>query len=70
MIDVMSLRQSYKWREIIKVKRIHGYHNLADSITKSKFSSALRTLIYMNRSNINTTEWVEQVSIKQAITST
>ena len=42
MIDVMSLRQSYKRREITKVKWIHGYHNPADSMTKAKPTLALK----------------------------
>ena len=56
MVDMISLRQSYKQREITKVKWIHGYHNSADSMTKAKFSAALKTLIDTNRINISTTE--------------
>ena len=36
MVNVMSLRQSYKEREIIKVKSIYGHYNQADFITKTK----------------------------------
>ena len=60
MIDVMSLRQSYERREITEIKWIHGHNNPADSMTKSKPSSALKTLIDTNRINLDTTEWVER----------
>ncbi len=68
MIDVMSLRQLYEQREITEVKWIYGHHNPADSMTKAKAPSALKNLIEINRININTTEWVERASIKQAST--
>ena len=68
MVDVMSLRQSYERREITEVKWIHGHYNPADSMTKTKPSSALKTLIDINRINISTMEWVERESMKQAST--
>lgn len=68
MVDVMSLWQSYEQREIIEVKWIHGHYNSADSMTKAKPSSALKTLIDTNRINISITEWVERASMKQAST--
>ena len=68
MVDVMSLRQSYERREITEIKWIHGHHNPADSMTKAKASSALKTVIDTNRINISTTEWVERASMKQAST--
>ncbi len=64
MIDVMSLRQSYERREIIEIKWIHGHNNPADSMTKSKSSSALKTLIDTNRINLDITEWVERAERK------
>ena len=54
MVDVMSLRQSYKQQEITEVKWIHGHHNPANSITKVKPSSALKMLIDSNLINIST----------------
>ena len=68
MVDVMSLRQSYERQEITEVKWIHGNHNPADSMTKDKPSSALKTLIDTNCINISTTEWVEWAGRKQAST--
>lgn len=62
MIDVMRLRQSYERREITEIKWIHGHNNPADSMTKSKPFSALRTLIDANRINLDTTVWVERAA--------
>ena len=62
MIDVMSLRQSYERREVTEVKWIHGYNNPADSMTKSKASPALKTVIDTNRINLDTIEWVERAA--------
>lgn len=62
MIDVMSLRQSYERREVAEIKWIHGYNNPADSMTKSKPSAALRTVIDTNQINLDTTEWVERTT--------
>ena len=59
MIDVMSLRQSYERREVTEIKWIHGHNNPADSMTKSKASTALKTVIDTNRINLNTIAWVE-----------
>ena len=56
MIDVMSLRQSYERREVTEIKWIHGHNNPADSMTKTKPSSALKTVIDTNRINLDTTE--------------
>ena len=60
MIDVMSLRQSYERREVTEVKWIHGQNNPADSMTKSKPSSALKAVIDINQINLDTSEWVER----------
>lgn len=60
MIDVMSLRQSYERREITEVRWIDGGNNPADSMTKAKASSTLRTLIDSNRINLNATQWIER----------
>jgi hypothetical protein len=42
IINIICLRQSYKRREIAKVKRIDGNSNPVDTMTKSKPSSALK----------------------------
>lgn len=59
MINVISFCQLYKRHEIIEIKWIHRYNNLADLITKQKLFSALKTLIDINRINLDITEWVE-----------
>jgi hypothetical protein len=64
MVDVMALRQSYERREITEVKWVHGANNPADSMTKSKPSSALRTVIDTNQINLDTTEWVERATAR------
>jgi hypothetical protein len=62
MIDVMCLRQSYERRLIAEVKWIDGDTNPADSMTKSKASSALSQLIDTNYVTIKAMEWVERGS--------
>ena len=62
MIDVMSFRQSYKRREVTKIKWIYSHNNPADSMTKSKASTALKTVIDTNRINLDTIEWVERAN--------
>ena len=66
IVDVISLGQSFKRREITEVKWIHRHYNPADSMTKAKPSLALKTLIDSNRINISIIEWVERISMKQA----
>lgn len=56
MINIMSVRQSYKRCKITEIKWIHKYNNPADSIIKNKLSSALKTLIDINWINLDTTE--------------
>ena len=53
MIDIMCLRQSYERRAITEVKWIDGDSNPADSITKSKASTALQRLIKTNHIDLN-----------------
>jgi hypothetical protein len=67
MIDVMTLRQCYERREITEVKWIHESNNLADFMTKSKSSSALRTMIDINRINLNISEWVERATAREVV---
>jgi hypothetical protein len=63
MIDVMCLRQSYERREITEVKWIDGDSNPADSMTKSKASTALKKLIDTNYLELQTMEWVERTNL-------
>lgn len=63
MIDVMCLRQSYERREITEVKWIDGDSNPADSMTKSKASTALKKLIDTNYLELQAIEWVERKGI-------
>jgi hypothetical protein len=67
MMNVMTLRQSYERREITEVKWIHESNNPVDSMTKSKSFSALKTIIDINRINLDTIEWVERTTAKELI---
>jgi len=60
MIDIMCLRQAYERREVAEVKWIKGESNLADAMTKSKASNALKTLIDTNTLQLEVEEWVER----------
>jgi hypothetical protein len=60
MIDVMILRQFYERREITEMIWIQNINNSANSMIKTKSSSALKTIIDINKINLNTTEWVER----------
>ena len=60
MIDVMCLRQSYKRREIMKIKWIDENSNSADAMIKIKSCSILKNLIDTNTINLNAAGWVEQ----------
>jgi hypothetical protein len=62
MIDVMSLRQSYKRWKIIEVKWIHEINNFADFMIKSKTFSILKTLIDNNTINMNINEWIKRLA--------
>jgi hypothetical protein len=57
----MSMREAYKRREIAQVKWIAGKSNLADSMTKTKPTNALKTLIDTNKIDIQVQEWVERI---------
>jgi hypothetical protein len=67
MIDVMTLHQCYKRREIIEIKWMHEANNSIDSMTKIKSSSALKTMIDINQINLNTIEWVERATTRDTI---
>ena len=56
MVDLICLRQAYKWCKIIKVKWINSKDNPVDAITKAKPYQALKTLIDTNRLNLKVTE--------------
>ena len=60
IVNLICLHQAYKRREITEVKWINGGNNLADAITKAKLCQALKTLIDMNKLNLEVTEWVER----------
>jgi hypothetical protein len=67
MINVMTLRQCYERREIIKMKWVHEVNNSVDSMTKIKSSSTLKTMIDINRINLNITEWVERATARKIV---
>ena len=56
----MCLYQAYERCEITEVKWINGRDNPVDAITKAKLCQALKTLIDMNKLNLEVTEWVER----------
>ena len=56
IIDVIYLHQSYKRREIAKVKWINGDSNPTNTITKSKPLLVLKRLIDINRIKLKTVE--------------
>ena len=60
MVDFMCLYQSYKHREIAKIKWIKGNTNPANSITKLKVYNALKQLINTNKVNISIIKWVKR----------
>ena len=53
MVDFICLYQSYKRKEIVKIKWIEGNTNLANFIIKSKAYNALKQLINTNKVNIS-----------------
>ncbi len=56
MIDVMTLRQFYERREITEMIWIHDINNSVDNMIKTKSFSTLKTMIDINKINLNTTE--------------
>ena len=60
MVDLMCLCQAYERREITEVKWISGGNNPVDAMTKAKPCQALKTLIDMNKLNLEVMEWVER----------
>ncbi len=62
MIDIISLRQLYKRREIIEIKWIHDVNNLIDFIIKTKIFMILKKLINDIIINLNTSKWIKRSS--------
>jgi hypothetical protein len=62
MIDVMTLRQSYERREIIKSKWISDDDNSANSMIKIKSFTTLKIVIDINRVRLNSMKWVERTN--------
>jgi hypothetical protein len=65
MIDVMIFRQFYERREITEMIWIHEINNSTNFMIKTKFSSTLKTMIDINKINLNTTEWVKRAIANQ-----
>jgi hypothetical protein len=63
MIDIMALRQSYKWRDITEIRWIDRKDNPADAITKSTPNKALEKLIDTNQLRV-ASKSVSQSSVK------
>jgi hypothetical protein len=64
IINVIILRQNYKWREIIKVKWISDDHNPSNSITMSEFKASLtlKKMIDINQIKLNLVKWVKRIN--------
>ena len=60
MVDLICLYQAYKWREITKVKWINSRNNSAYAMTKARPCQAFKTLIDINKLNLQVTKWVKQ----------
>ncbi len=60
IIDVMSLRQSYERRKIMKMKWIPEINNSIVFMIKIKTFSILKTLININKINMNINEWIKR----------
>jgi hypothetical protein len=56
IIDVMTLRQFYKRREITEMIWIHEVNNFVDFMIKKRILSTLKTMIDINKIKLNTTE--------------
>ncbi|KAN0072054.1 hypothetical protein V8E54_009783 [Elaphomyces granulatus] len=62
MIDLMTIRQAYKRREISDVIWIKGDHNPADTMTKHDGNKALKRIIDSNKLHMEMAGWVERES--------
>lgn len=63
IIDIISLRESYKMREIAKVRWINGKDNPANTITKSTPNTTLQKLINDNELHIHIDGSVERPGV-------
>jgi len=61
MINIMSLRESYKKREISKIRRIDGRDNLGDALTKKSLNIVLKKLISTNRLVVRVEAFVNRI---------
>ncbi len=52
MIDIMTIRQSYKHRELLEIRQIVSDSNPADTMTKSTTNKSLESLINTNHLNV------------------
>ena len=68
IIDIISLRESYKNREIAEIRWINGTDNPADAITKASPNNTLETLISTNRLTIRIEGWVQRKEIDTPVT--
>ncbi len=60
MIDIIAIRQSYKRRELSKIRWIYSASNLANAITKSTTNLALETFISRNKITVKVQGWVQR----------
>ena len=56
----MTFKQSYKGREINKIRWIYGKNNLANAMTKVLLNSALEKIISINKATIRLERWVRR----------
>jgi hypothetical protein len=68
IIDIISLKQSYKNREIGEIRWINSTDNPADIITKILLNKALETLISTNKLTIRIEGWVQRKEIGITVT--
>jgi hypothetical protein len=60
MIDIMAIRQSYKRRELFKIRWINGLDNPADAITKATPNKALENFVTTNKIRVRVEGWVKR----------
>jgi hypothetical protein len=65
MIDIISFRQSYKRRKIIKIRWIHNQDNPADALTKAATNKAMERLISSNKLNVRMKGYVKRARKKK-----
>ncbi len=62
IIDLMCLRQSYKRREITKIRWIDEDTNSVDAMTKINSCQTFTKLIHTNIINLRTTAWMKRMN--------